>query len=323
MQMKCVQVLEIGKFQLTKVALRKPLDHEVVIKVSVTGLCRTDLKLIRVGHRDLVLPRIPGEEVVGTVCETGSAVAGIQTGDLVYVYPGSWCESCSACTNGSENLCREMEIMGFHRDGGFAEYVVVPSKSVIPVPMGLDPDKAVFAEPLSCCLNALELAGIREGMTVGIWGAGPAGTLLSRAAAAMDAHPVSIEPDQRRRGLIKGYASSPDRRYDICVVAVGSKQAYQEAIQKLKPRGRLVVFSGLSPADDLLEISFNQLHYLEQTIVGAYGCCYRHGVQALDLLSSNAVSVVDMISHRKPLADLKTALELVEHRKGMKILLYP
>ena len=89
MQMKCVQVLEIGKFQLTKVALRKPLDHEVVIKVSVTGLCRTDLKLIRVGHRDLVLPRIPGEEVVGTVCETGSAVAGIQTGDLVYVYPGS------------------------------------------------------------------------------------------------------------------------------------------------------------------------------------------------------------------------------------------
>ena len=78
--------------------------------------------------------------------------------------------------------------------------------------------------------------------------------------------PVSIEPDQRRRGLIRSHASSPDRRYDICVVAVGSRKAYREAIQKLKPRGRLVVFSGSSPADDLLEISFNQLHYLEQTI---------------------------------------------------------
>ena len=200
MQMNCVQVLEIGSFQLTKAPLRKPLAHEAVIKVAVTGLCRTDLKLIRVGHRDLVLPRIPGEEVVGTVCEVGSAVTGVQTGDLVYVYPGSWCGRCPACEEGAENLCREMEIMGFHRDGGFAEYVSVPSKSLIPVPEGLEPDTAVFAEPLSCCLNALELAGIRERMSVGIWGGGPAGTLLSRAATAMGAHPLTIEPDQRRAG---------------------------------------------------------------------------------------------------------------------------
>jgi L-iditol 2-dehydrogenase len=285
MQMKCVQVSEIGKFRLKKTPLRKPREHEVVIKVAVTGLCRTDLKLIRVGHRDLVLPRIPGEEVVGTVCDVGSEVTEIQTGDRVYVYPGSWC--------------------------------------VISLPEGLEPDTAVFAEPLSCCLNALELAGIREDMTVGIWGGGPAGTLLSRAAAAMGADPASIEPDQRRRALIKGYASCPDRNFDICMVAVGSKQAYQEAVLKLKPRGRLVVFSGLPPGDDVLEISFNQIHYLEQSVVGAYGCCYRHGVQALDLLSDRAVYVEDMISHRMPLDDLEAALELVEHRKGMKILLYP
>ena len=323
MQMKCVQVLEIGSFQSTKAPLRKPLAHEVVIKVAVTGLCRTDLKLIRVGHRDLVLPRIPGEEVVGSVCEVGSAVTGVQIDDLVYVYPGSWCGRCPACVEGAENLCCEMEIMGFHRDGGFAEYVTVPSKSLIPVPEGLEPDTAVFAEPLSCCLNALELAGIREKMAVGIWGGGPAGTLLSRAATAMGAHPLTIEPDQRRRTLINGYDSCPDKYFDICIVAVGAKQAYQEAVQKLKARGRLVVFSGLSPTEDILEISFNQLHYLEQTIVGAYGCCYRHGVQALDLLSARSVFVEDMISHRMPLYDLKTALELVEHRQGMKILLYP
>jgi L-iditol 2-dehydrogenase len=323
MQMKCVQVLEIGKFILKKALLRKPLEHEVVIKVAVTGLCRTDLKLIRVGHRDLVLPRIPGEEVVGTVCEVGSEVTAVQTGDLVYVYPGSWCGKCPACADGAENLCRDMEIMGFHRDGGFAEYVTVPSQSVITLPEALEPDTAVFAEPLSCCLNALELAGIQEDMSVGIWGGGPAGTLLSRAAAAIGADPASIEPDQRRRALIKGYASCPDRNFDICIVAVGSKQAYLEAVQKLKPRGRLVVFSGLPPGDDVLEISFNQLHYLEQTVVGAYGCCYRHGVQALDLLSDRAVCVEDMISHRMPLDDLGAALDLVEHRKGMKILLYP
>ena len=323
MQMKCVQVSEIGKFKLKKISLQSPLPHEVVIKVEVTGLCRTDLKLIRAGHRDLVLPRIPGEEVVGTVRDVGSEVIGVERGQRVYVYPGAWCGRCSTCAAGAENLCQEMKIMGFHRDGGFAEYVIVPSQSIIAVPEDLEPDTAVFAEPLSCCLNALELAGIREDLTVGIWGAGPAGTLLSRAAAAMGAVPTSIEPDFRRRSLIKGYAFCQGQSFDICVVAVGSKQAYQEAVQNLKPRGRLVVFSGLPPAHDVLAISFNQLHYLEQTVVGAYGCCYRHGVQALELLSDRAVYVEDMISHRMPLDDLAAALELVEHRQGMKILLYP
>jgi L-iditol 2-dehydrogenase len=109
----------------------------------------------------------------------------------------------------------------------------------------------------------------------------------------------------------------------ICIVAAGYLQAYQEAVEKLKPRGCLVVFSGLPSGSDCLKINFNELHYMEQTIVGAYGCCYRHGVQALNLLSNRAVNIEDMISHRMPLYDLGTALELVEHRKGMKILLYP
>lgn len=89
-------------------------------------LCRTDLKIIRHGHRDLTLPRVPGEEVVGEV---------------------------------------------------------VPLQSLIPVPDGLSDEQAVFAEPLSCSLNALELGGVGEGDVLGIWGAGPAGTLLSRAGA--------------------------------------------------------------------------------------------------------------------------------------------
>ena len=60
MEMKCIMVRSIGSFELTRTLLGNPMDDEVVIKVEVTGLCRTDLKLIRVGHRDLVLPRIPG-----------------------------------------------------------------------------------------------------------------------------------------------------------------------------------------------------------------------------------------------------------------------
>ncbi|MCP4688452.1 MAG: alcohol dehydrogenase catalytic domain-containing protein [Desulfobacterales bacterium] len=334
MQMKCIRVVEVGSFETGDAPIPVPGEDEVLIKVLVTGLCRTDLKLIRVGHRDLTLPRIPAEEVVGVVHETGANVDHLKIGEKVYVYPGVWCGECPACLAGAENLCREMKIMGFHRDGGFAQYVAAPAQSVIPTPPGLSPERAVFAEPLSCCLNALELGGISEGlggarggsgegMHVGIWGAGPAGALLSRAAAAMGARPTNMEPDERRRRLIKGRATCPEENFDLCVVAVGAREAYGEALAKLNPRGRLVVFSGLPPGDDRFSVSFNQLHYLEQTVVGAYGCCFRHGVQALEMIADGRVAVEDMISHRMSLYDLEEALTLVENREGMKILLYP
>ena len=84
-----------------------------------------------------------------------------------------------------------------------------------------------------------------------------------------------------------------------------------------------MIFSGLPPSDCHLPIDLNHLHYKEQTIVGAYGCSFRHGEEALTLISDGQIDVTNMISHRLPLADLDQALELVETRKGMKILLYP
>jgi L-iditol 2-dehydrogenase len=322
-RMKAIMVSRIGEFAYTEVPVRRPEKDEVLIDVEVTGLCRTDLKLIRVGHRDLILPRIPGEEVVGIVAETGAEVRDIRPGDRVYVYPGVWCGVCPACAAGAENLCRGMRIMGFHRDGGFAERVTAPAQSILPVPQGLSPDQAVFAEPLSCCLNALELGRVRGGETVVIWGAGPAGTLLGRAAMAMGARVFYVDPDPERLRRVQDMAAPREFRADVCIVAVGAYSAYEAALKSLRPRGRLVVFSGLSPAQHELTVSFNQLHYYEQTIVGAYGCCFRHGRQALDWIASGAVPVEDLVSHRMPLKDLDQALSLVENRNCMKILLFP
>ncbi|MEJ1991810.1 MAG: alcohol dehydrogenase catalytic domain-containing protein [Maritimibacter sp.] len=134
METNCILVSEIGRFEWARKLLRQFRADEVLVRVEVTGLCRTDLKIIRHGHRDLVLPRIPGEEVVGRIVAKGAAVAGFEIDDRVYAYPGIWCGRCPACTQGAENLCRGMQIMGFHRDGGFADYVIAPAKSLISVP---------------------------------------------------------------------------------------------------------------------------------------------------------------------------------------------
>ncbi len=321
--MKAIVVEQIGSFSIRNVNIPHPVAGEVMIRVSVTGLCRTDLKLIRVGHRDLVLPRVPGEEVVGTISEIGTDVSGFSCGQRVYVYPGTACGKCPACKSGAENLCEDMRIMGFHRDGGFAEYVLAPVKSLISISDKLPDEIAIFAEPLSCCLNALELSRLKKGETIGIWGAGPAGRLLCRGASALGAEPFVIEPDERRRSLANGFKKPTRNGFDVCIVAVGSVEAYKEAISHLNPRGRVVVFSGLAPDASNLQIDFNQFHYYEQTLVGAYGCSYRHGQQALEFLADGRVKVKDLISHKMPLWELEKALKLVEKRSGLKILLYP
>lgn len=357
--MEAVLVSEIGGFELVDMPIPRPRPGEALIEVSVTGLCRTDLKLIEVGHRDLELPRVPGEEVVGRVWEVcppdGGEPAGpasaapFVAGDRVYAYPGISCGECRPCARGAGNLCRDMRIMGFHRDGGFAEYVAAPLRSLIRVPDGLSDEAAVFAEPLSCCLNALELGRVSEGDVLGVWGAGPAGTLLTRAAGLRGAEVIVTEPDERRRQRIEAWAAGrasagaldsgvtgrarmvraaaappPAGGLDVAVVAVGSPHAYEEAFAALGPRGRLVVFSGLSPsADEVAAPSLNRLHYYEQTAVGAYGCAFRHGVEALDLLASGDLPVADLISHRLPLSDLRDGLDIVARRSGMKVHLYP
>ncbi|MDA8125192.1 MAG: alcohol dehydrogenase catalytic domain-containing protein [Deltaproteobacteria bacterium] len=321
--MKAVVVEEIGSFTIRDIDIPQPGKGEVLIQVAVTGLCRTDLKLIRVGHRDLVLPRIPGEEVVGRICQLGENVNRYALDQRVYVYPGTSCGQCGPCKAGAGNLCRKMKIMGFHRHGGFAEYVLAPVDSLIPLPDTLTDAEAVFAEPLSCCLNALEQANLKARERIGIWGAGPAGTLLARASLAMKAAPFIIEPDDARRPLQNGYATPPEMKFDVAVVAVGSADGYGQALAHLNDRGRLVVFSGLPPEGAGQRVDFNALHYHEQTISGAYGCAFRHGQLALEYINDGRIKVSDMVSHRLPLEELDQALDLVEKRQCMKIHLYP
>lgn len=321
--MKAIIIERIGAFAVKDAPVPDIGAHDVLVRVAVTGLCRTDLKIVRSGHRDLVLPRIPGEEVVGIVERIGADVSRVTVGQRVYLYPGTTCGVCPACRRGAGNLCRSMQIMGFHRDGGFAEYVATPDASVIPIPDNLADDAAIFAEPLSCCLNGLERSGLQAGDTLGIWGSGPAGMLLRRAAETQGATVWMVDPDPRRRAF-SGAEESPDPAgCDVAIVAVGSAGAYQQAIASLRPRGCLVFFSGLSPAEARQPFDINIAHYLEQRTAGAYGCTYAHSETAIRWLAEGRVRVDDLVSHRLPLADLDTGLGIVERRDGMKVLLYP
>ena len=164
--------------------LQDPKASEVLIRVNVCGVCRTDLHLVEGDLETPVMPIIPGHQIVGIIEETGSGIDNLKVGDRVGIpWMSSTCLSCVHCLGGSENLCDLAQFNGFHRHGGYAEFVTLPIQFVYPLPEGI-PDEQVA--PLLCAgiigYRALKLSGIQPGQKLGIYGFGASANVTIQVA---------------------------------------------------------------------------------------------------------------------------------------------
>ncbi len=123
-----------------------------LLKMVACAVCGTDVKMLQQGHRDLAYPRILGHEIVGRIEEI-DRTCGLKEGDLCQVWPGIACGSCGSCLRGADNRCRNMKIMGFNFDGGFAEYMALPGQSLSRganlLPENFDPALALIGRAFS------------------------------------------------------------------------------------------------------------------------------------------------------------------------------
>lgn len=151
-----------------------PREREIRIRVSTCGICRTDLHTV---EGDLSLPRlpvIPGHQIVGIVAARGRGADRFSEGDRVGVpWLYTTCGSCEFCTNNQENLCERAQFTGYHADGGYAEYTVVPQDFAYELPRSFT-DAA--AAPLLCAgvigYRALRRSEIQPGQRLGLYGFG-------------------------------------------------------------------------------------------------------------------------------------------------------
>jgi L-iditol 2-dehydrogenase len=213
----------------------EPGDGEVVLDVELAGICGSDLH----GYRGHPGPRVPplvlGHEAVGSV-----------DGERYAVYPLVGCGSCERCAAGEDNLCPSWRLLGMHRAGVFAERVLVPRSSLVPLPPGLDPRRAVLAEPLACCVGAL--AGSSPERVV-VLGAGPIGLLTVFLAARGGAQVRAVDPVASRlqTAHLLG-ATDFDGPADLVVDAAGFEQTWAAALEAVRPGGEVVVV-GLGSAE--------------------------------------------------------------------------
>lgn len=306
------------------------------------------MKISRFGHHHIVPPRVMGHEIAGEVVAAGPGADGWAAGDRVQVIAAIPCGECAECRRGRMTVCSAQESMGYHYDGAFAQYMIVPAKvlavdGVNRIPDGVSFAEASVAEPLACVLNGQELAGVGEGDDVVVFGSGPVGCLHVRVARARGAArvflvEVNAERLERSAAMVKPDAAidagasdvvaeilglTGGRGADVAITAAASGAAQETAQRLVAPGGRVSLFGGLPKDAPVISVDANRVHYRELSLVGANGSSPAHNARALDLIASGAVPVDDLITHRLPLDDLHEALDLVTRGAAIKVTIEP
>ena len=297
--MRALILDDIQKIRITDNAIPECDDTEILLNVSHCSVCRTDAKMWFQGQRDLVLPRIPGHEISGYTPDSG---------ERYIVWPAKVCHHCYYCKNGMENLCENIHIIGFHRDGGFAEYVKVPKTSLIPIPSTMPAEIACMTELLASGINAIEQAGVQKGHNVLIFGGGPAGLLLGMACKHFGAYPFIVENNPLKLRLTMPFCEAADmgisanansERYDSVINAAPDPKTFIDGIGVLRAGGTYCLYSGFIK-DETVQASvlvnlLNEVHYRQLTVIGAYGCAKRHMETALNIMEQHVKTVTLLV----------------------------
>jgi alcohol dehydrogenase, propanol-preferring len=324
--MKAVRYHGPGQpFRLEEIDRREPEAGEVLVRVTASGMCHTELHF-RDGLLDLgVAPITMGHEVVGRVAAVGDGISTDRIGERVIVYYYVGCGECAYCRVGNEHLCPDLRAeYGFISDGGYAEYVTVPSRNAVSLP-GTISD--VEAAPIGCgvttAVHAAKIADLGFGEWAVVYGVGGVGYGLIQLAHAAGARTIAVgrsaaklekarelgaevavnaseEPVAERVKEITGGA-------DMVFECVGTEETMKEASGALGRRGRLV-FIGYSP--DSFTVHPIQLVVFEQKILGSVGATLDDLREAVDLVERGVIRTI--VDRTLPLKQFESGLEALE-----------
>jgi propanol-preferring alcohol dehydrogenase len=239
--------------RLVELPRPEPGKREVLIKVSVCGVCHTELDEIEGRTPPPKLPIVLGHQVVGEVVKTGSGVVQLKPGDRVGVaWIFSSCGHCQYCLSDQENLCKQFRATGRDFNGGYAEYICVQEDYAYPIPDVFSDSEAA---PLLCAgaigYRSLRLTEIKDGQTLGLTGFGASAHLVLKLSCHMFPNSkvfvFARSPEQRTFALEQGAVwagdttDTPSEKIDAIIDTTPVWKPIVEALLHLKSGGRLVI----------------------------------------------------------------------------------
>jgi L-iditol 2-dehydrogenase len=333
---------EPGEAGIEDVPITGPGPGEVLLRVASCGICGSDVHAFRsdAGFEWVRPPMTLGHEFSGTVEAVGPDVTRVSPGDRVVAVAIQGCGRCDVCLSGSTQLCPDRVAVGLSRDGGMAEYAVMPEQHLIPVPEGLDLAVAALGEPLSVAVRAVNVrADIESGQRVVVSGPGPIGVLCGMLARLRGAEVLltGVGQDSETRlpaaesvGLRTANLSEKSleehlqRSFgegapDVWIESSGSVRALGSALEAVRPGGTVTVV-GLY-AEEML-FAPTQAVRRELSVLFSYSCNHVDYQVALDLLGRGAIDPRPLLS-KYPLEGAPEAFEAVIQGRAVKALLVP
>src|SRR5437764_7566494 len=251
--MKAIRLTEIGS-PLEEQGIEIPVVdlNDVLVRVRAAGVCHSDAHY-RAGVSPVAqLPLTLGHEVAGVIEESGAAARNFKPGDRVCIHYLVTCGKCAFCMAGNEQFCPDGEMIGKHRDGGYAELIAVPERSVFPLPDEIPFEQgAILMCSSATSLHALKKARLRAGETVAVFGTGGLGASaiqLARHRGASQIFAIDINP--RKLELAAGLGATPinatvgnpveqlnemtgGRGVDVALELIGLPLTMRQAVQSL------------------------------------------------------------------------------------------
>jgi threonine dehydrogenase-like Zn-dependent dehydrogenase len=322
--MRQVVTVSPGQVEVAETPDPTPGPGEVTVAVDAAGICGSDVHIYRGRHPYQIFPMVQGHEIAGHVIGLGPGTGGPSLGTAVVVEPVISCGHCFACGQGHYNACPNLELVGIHRPGGFADLLVVPANRVHPTP-DLPPDLAVLSEPVAVGLQAVARAGLSRGDDVAVIGAGCIGRAITMAAADRGARVLIADREPARLRLAERLGASravSTRTQDldaatsrftngngprVVIDATGVPAMIRLALELVAPSGTVVVV-GLS--DEEVSVPVGIFTRKELNVLGSRNSADLFG-QAIDVVRRHRTVVGELISHRFPLAAAGEALALV------------
>ncbi|MFZ0698773.1 MAG: zinc-binding dehydrogenase [Thermoplasmata archaeon] len=314
---------------------------DALVKVAACGFCHTDLHYLDHGVPTAKTPPIIlGHEISGVVEELGPGDTARSLGDRVLVPSVLPCENCEYCRGGRSNICPHLQMPGNHIDGGFAEYVRIPARDLVPLPDDLDLARsAVIADALTTPYHAVvRRARVRVGDWVVVVGCGGVGINAVQFARAAGGNVIAVDLRSEKREMARRLGACetldptefPDlgrevrKRSgggaDVALEVVGTPETVSLALSTLRRGGRLCV---VGYSDSVVPIPLNRLMFFEYEIVGSLGCRPVDYPRVIEMVRRGVVSLDAVVSATRPLERIGEAAEDLRNGKGFRTLIVP
>jgi L-iditol 2-dehydrogenase len=329
-----------GTVSVRQTARPVPARGEALVRIAASGLCGTDLLLFddryRGRNRPVPSPVVVGHEASGDVVELGPDTIGPGAGTRVAIEAVRGCGQCHQCARGHYNLCPDWHHIGLTCDGALAEFVVVPTASLLPLPASVTHESAALLEPLATAVHTLERVTLDPSRGAAIVGPGPLGWLHVQLLQAAGVSPVVLygRPGDDARlavasrlgaDVFLGDASAlaahaaqatGGRGFGLAIEAGGSSAAIQTVLDIVGGAGTVVSLGIVPPTElDVLQVMRKNL-----TWVGVVSSVRRHFDEALRLVHAGAVRPTELITHRLTLDEAAAGFDLMRRREAVKVM---